>query len=553
MSQNDNNNNGNTGQINRNHANDNTGPINPGDISGNASPSNNSEINANTGRTNRINSAGAFEQAPQTPPSPPRHDYAREGLKTIKGILPKKPKSGRFSGPLARCVFIALITIMLLVPLGLVEGMVFERSYLYDDATHEIASSWGGEQTVSGPALIIPYQVWHDRKDMIKVIVGNKEQLQEKITREYHTRHKVVLPSDLTFDAALATEMRYRGIYKQALYTAPVDIHGSFTLPQVKDFSANTTKIYWDQAWLSIGITDLKTIAEAEPPLFNGKPLPAYKPGAEAGSILGPGFHSDAALDEQSAGQTIPFALKLKIRGSGGIAFTPVGEKTVINMSGNWSSPSFQGNLLPAERTITDKDFSARWVISNLTRSYPQTGDLETYRSGKDYGNYEGKSAITGFTAGMTLLEPVSLYRMVKRSVAYGILFIAVTFVALFAFEMISRRRMHLLQYAMVGLSMSLFYLALLSLSEHIGFGPAFTAAAAVTVLMNSLYLASALQSLAKGLLMGGLLSGLYALLFSLLRMQDFALVMGTGLVLTMMAVLMFVTRKLPQYQPGQE
>jgi inner membrane protein len=131
--------------------------------------------------------------------------------------------------------------------------------------------------------------------------------------------------------------------------------------------------------------------------------------------------------------------------------------------------------------------------------------------------------------------------------VDYGILFIAVTFVALFAFEMVSLQRMRILQYAMVGLSMSLFYLVLLSLAEHISFSLAFVAASAVTVAMNGLYLGAVMRSWAKGLLMGGLLSILYAVLFSLLRMEDFALLMGTGLVLVMMGALMFVTRKLPQ------
>jgi inner membrane protein len=145
------------------------------------------------------------------------------------------------------------------------------------------------------------------------------------------------------------------------------------------------------------------------------------------------------------------------------------------------------------------------------------------------------------------MYEPVTLYRMVHRAMAYGILFIAATFAALFVFEMISRQRMHLLQYAMVGLSMTLFYLILLSLAEHVGFGPAFAAASAVTVAMNSVYVGAVLQSGNKGLLMGGQLAVLYALLFSLLRMEDFVLLMGTGLVLVMMGALMFVTRRLPQ------
>jgi inner membrane protein len=234
----------------------------------------------------------------------------------------------------------------------------------------------------------------------------------------------------------------------------------------------------------------------------------------------------------------------LTIRGSGGIFFTPVGENTAITVKSAWPAPSFRGSLLPVEREITEQGFSARWAISNLTRTYPQTGDLDD----PEYMRQDsGASFITRFTTGVDLHEPVTLYRMVRRSVDYGILFIAVTFTALFAFEMVSRQRLHMVQYAMVGLSMSLFYLVLLSLAEHVGFGPAFAAAGAVTVAMNGAYVGAVLQSGNRGLHMAGLLAALYAVLFSLLRMEDFALLMGTGLVLIMMGALMHVTRRLPR------
>ena len=362
--------------------------------------------------------------------------------------------------------------------------------------------------------------------------------------RVYPTFFKVVLPSSVRFAAGLESEVRYRGIYRQVLYTAPVSIDGAFTLPTPGDFPGNLHKIYWSEAWLAVGITDLKAIIEENPAQWGAETLGAYEPGADAKDLLGPGFHVPVPLNDNSAGQSRDFALRLKIRGSGGIFFTPVGKDSVVTISGSWPDPSFQGNLLPVERSISAKGFNARWDIPNLTRVYPQIGDLD----GAEFkGRYDDdNTAIKEFTVGVNLQETVSLYRMSLRAAHYGILFIAMTFTALFAFEMAMRRRMHLLQYGMVGLSMSLFYLVLLSLAEHVDFGFAFTAASAVTVGMNSLYLGAGMRSKAKGLLMGALLSGLYGMLFSLLRMEDFALLVGTGLVVLMMGVLMFVTRKLP-------
>lgn len=457
--------------------------------------------------------------------------------------LPRIPSGKYFSGPFARCVFIAIITLFLLIPLGLVEDIVYERSYLYQQATENIRESWGKDQSINGPVLIIPYVTWEDRKEII-VLDKKKE---EVVHRDYYQKHRVVLPKTLNFDSELSHEVRYRGIYRQTLYTAPVEIKGSFILPGVKDFPGNIQKIEWENARLAVGVSDLKTIAEAVPAQWGGSSLAAYKPGTMAGGLVGPGFHAELPLTLGDAGAKRDFFIKLTIRGSGGISFTPVGENTTINVSGTWPDPSFQGNLLPVERKIEAEGFSAKWLVSNLTRTYPQLGDIETYVSDSNGNSYRGGSVITSFTAGVDLHEMVSLYRMVIRAVSYGILFIAVSFVALFSFEMITRQRMHLLQYGMVGLSMSLFYLVLLSLSEHVGFGLSFVAAAALTVLMNSLYVASALASKAKGLIMAGLLSALYAVLFCILRAEDTALLTGTALVLVMMGVLMYVTRKLPQ------
>lgn len=459
------------------------------------------------------------------------------------GPAPEQPFE-RFSArrhlasPLARFGLIAFLTLLLLIPLGLVQDVVYEREDLYRQATENIAAAWGKFQTVSGPILVVPYEVLEEKR--ISVSDQEDSEIAQKLVRkEYVTRYKVILPASVHFDASLDPEIRYRGIYRQALYNAPVSISGTFTLPPTADFGPNLRKVRWEDAWLAVGLTDLKAISEAGRLNWAGTEISDCKPGAMAENIVGEGFHIKLPLNEAAAGAVQNFSLRMRLRGSGGMAFTPVGESTTITLSGTWPHPSFQGSLLPVERSVTDKGFTAKWVISNLTRSYPQTGELN-----ENSGTFD---SLRTFAAGVDLFEAVSLYRMSLRAANYGILFIAVTFTALFAFEMAVRQRMHLLQYAMVGLSMSVFYLILLSLAEHAGFVAAFATAAAVTVGMNSLYLAATLRSWKRGLLMGALLCGLYGLLFSLLRMEDFALLVGTALVVAMMAALMFVTRKLPQ------
>lgn len=476
-------------------------------------------------------------------------DSIRNGAPQPGGGRGKFPGVGKlsseklFSGPLGRCAAIGVITLFLLVPLELVSNVIFDRSHLYHQATDEIRASWGRDQTISGPVLILPYVTWQDHKEVMAV---GKEK-EEVITRKYTQEYWVVLPSNLSFDAKIGHEVRYRGIYKQALYTAPVTIDGSFTLPAASDFPANLHMVKWDKAWITVGISDPKAIAEAEALTWGGKQLGPYRSGSQASALIGHGFHTLVPLRADDAGTRHDFATHLTFRGSNGIAFTPVGENTRITVSADWPSPKFQGNLLPVTREIRDTGFSATWMVSSLTRSYPQSADVSAYLTSASLGGNSSQGALGRFAVGVELYETVSTYRLVIRAVDYGILFILVSFVALFAFEMITRRRMHLLQYGMVGLSMSTFYLVLLSLSEHAGFGAAFLAASAITVLMNSVYVASALGSRAKGLIMAGVLSALYGVLFAILRMEDMALLTGTALVLVMMGVLMYVTRKLPQ------
>ena len=449
-----------------------------------------------------------------------------------------------FAGPLGRCIFICLITLILLIPLGFVKDIIYDRMQLQDQALGNIVDSWGGAQAVKGPALIIPYETWTEREVSKPVVMrDNRTEYRTEKVREYNIVYKVVLPAELAFDAELDTEIRYRGIYRQVLYTAPMKISGRFSLPTENDFASNTSRILWDAAWLCVGIPDPKTIAEATPVRWGSGTLAAYKPGTKANALLGPGFHAEVPLNEEAAGTEQVFSFRLALRGSKSLSFTPVGENTAITVKSTWPTPSFQGNLLPVDRVITDQGFTARWAIPNLARSYPQMGDLHD----AVYMQKHGESTVAMFTAGVSLHDPVTLYRMARRSMDYSILFIAVTFVALFVFEMVSRRRMHMLQYVMVGLSMSVFYLVLLSLAEHIGFNLAFAAASVITIVMNSVYMGAVLHGWTKGLLMGGLLAIVYCALFSLLRMEDFALLLGTGLVLVMMGALMYVTRKLPQ------
>ncbi|MGL5664565.1 MAG: cell envelope integrity protein CreD, partial [Shewanella sp.] len=216
------------------------------------------------------------------------------------------------------------------------------------------------------------------------------------------------------------------------------------------------------------------------------------------------------------------------------ISALPLGEQTLLNIHADWPHPSFKG-LLPAEREITANGFTASWNISHLTRNYPQ----EFIKS--------NQSTLTEVVANAMLFEPVTHYGKIERSVKYGLLFIVLTFIMLFIFELGQKTSLSTVQYMLVGSAMALFYLLLLSLSEHLAFLQAYLIAACIPVLSVSAYVGSATASLKRGAIVGTMLVSLYAVLYSILQLEDYALLMGTGLLLVVLLILMFVTRHQPK------
>ena len=227
------------------------------------------------------------------------------------------------------------------------------------------------------------------------------------------------------------------------------------------------------------------------------------------------------------------FRLRMSVNGSDGLFFAPLGEVTVAKIKSTWPHPSFQGAILPKESNITSEGFTARWQIPNLARNYPQAWQQNQQQN------------LINFTTGVKLFEPVSLYSTISRATKYGILFIALTFVTFLIFELTVKTRPHFIQYALIGLALSLFYLILLSLAEHVKFLEAYISASLVTISLITLYSAAVLKSFSRGIIIFLLLASLYAVLYILLHMEDYALLAGSGLLLIVLSVLMFVTRNI--------
>jgi inner membrane protein len=425
-----------------------------------------------------------------------------------------------------KMLFIALIIIVLLIPLFLIRAVITERQDRRDDAVYEVSEKWGGIQTVTGPIIAIPYTVYYrdDKENLLK-----------------RTEYAQFLPDRLGIDAEILPEVRSRGIFDIVVYTLSLRLQGSFDALTMEDLRIPEEDIQWDDAALMVSITDMRGLNEGVNLTLNGNGR-AFEPGVMQTNLFTSGIHVILPDLEELIQEPIVFDVNLRLRGNGSAYFVPVGRDTEARVESTWTDPSFIGAYLPQEREISGLGFRARYHISHLSRNYPQSFKTEN----TDLSMLS--NAIFQSAFGVELFLSVDHYHKIMRSVKYAILFILLTFAAFFLFEMMGSQRIHPFQYLLIGFAMSLFYLLLLSLSEHLSFTPSYVIASAATIGLIVGYASAILEMKRQTALISGLLILLYVCLYILLRLEDYALLFGTLILLIVLALIMFLTRKVDWY-----
>ena len=442
----------------------------------------------------------------------------------------KKP----FSPVMKKLIFLVVFAIILLIPLIIVGKLIDNRGRLFNQTVTEIGNEWGKSQKIIAPVISLSYIDSTLSKD--DSIRNEKNVVVQPVERRI-----AILPEELNATIEMKDELRHRGIYNATVYTANIKLTGYFS---PKDFPNKNDMI----AYLSIGLSDTKALVKV-----NKFKLGNVEKDLEAmsGTMANPLFTSGISgqigpeYDGMMKEDKIPFEIDIDFRGSREISILPLGKKNNFDIKSNWKSPSFSG-VLPVERNIDGNGFTAKWEVSNLIRNYPQVLDIDkdVYYDFKDSysdGDYDGEESTI---VKVLLYNSVTDYTQIYRACRYGILFILMSLVIVYIFEIVSKKVAHYVQYIVVGFSLVMFYLLLLSLSEHLGFEMAYLLASLAIVIPNSLYVASMTDNKKFGIGMFIFLSGIYAILFSILRMEQYALLAGTLLILAMLYVVMYLTKK---------
>ena len=457
---------------------------------------------------------------PQSPPPLPR----------------SQPAFGKRHNTIIKLLGVGALGLLLLIPLAMITGVLNERLARRNEAVTDITSSWGKEQNVIGPVLGIPFQY---RFKAVKEVPLAEGRVERREVEETAIANAYFLPQLLKITGEVQTQTLHRGIYDAAVFRAQVVLSGKFATPDFGAVKIDPRDMQWKDAFVTIAVNDLRGTRQAlildwggmNRPLLPGSQVPGYTAGATASLSL------DKPIDSE-----VEFSIPLDFNGSDGIFFAPFGVQNEATVKSNWPDPAFRGAFLPADRSVRRDGFNANWKVSYYGRDYPQQW---TSRGGNERFNVQ---VVTNSRFGAQFLSILDAYRYVERSIKYGVLFLVLVFTTFFLFEVTARQKIHPFQYLMVGAALCLFYLLLLSISEFIGFGWAYLIAALASTILITWYCRFFLGGGIRTLMIGAGLAGVYTFLYITLRQQDYALLMGAIALFIVLAVVMYVTRKIDWY-----
>src|SRR5437660_9843032 len=451
--------------------------------------------------------------------------------------LPKsQPRFGRRNNTIIKLLGVGALVLVLLIPLAMITGVLNERLARRNEAVVDITSSWGKEQNVIGPVLGIPFQY---RFKTVKEVPLAEGRVERREVEEAAIANAYFLPQLLKITGEVQTQTLHRGIYDAAVFRAQVVLSGKFAPPDFGAVKIDPRDMQWKDAFVTIAVNDLRGTRQAlildwggmKRPLLPASQVPGYTAGATASLSL------DKPIDSE-----VEFSIPLDFNGSDGIFFAPFGVQNEATVKSNWPDPAFRGAFLPADRSVRPDGFNANWKVSYYGRDYPQQW---TSRGGNERFNVQ---VVTNSRFGAQFLSILDAYRYVERSIKYGVLFLVLVFTTFFLFEVTARQKIHPFQYLMVGAALCLFYLLLLSISEFIGFGWAYLIAAVASTLLITWYCRFFLGVGVRTLLLRSGLGGVDPCRYLTLRQQDYALLMGAIALFVVLAIVMYVTRKVDWY-----
>jgi inner membrane protein len=423
---------------------------------------------------------------------------------------------------LIKVTLIGFLTLLLLIPSVWIQNLIQERQSRQDEVIKEISDKWSGSQLLEGPVMVVPYKVVISQKD-----ISGKLSYKESLTNIY------ILPEGFNITSKADPEILHRGIFDAVVYNTKIRVNGKFSPLELKKSGINPEMIQWDKVKVDIGLSDLKGLKN-NPVIWLGNRAFNVEPDFTSLKLFSNNLIIQPDLSTQK-NTALNFSFELDLRGSSELNFLHLGKSTTVKVEGKWKNPSFTGRYLPEERNVSAKGFMATWKLPYFNRPFPQQWVEENtvLNTGKNEASF-----------GVKFILPVDQYQKTMRSAKYAILIILLTFISLFFTEFLNKRKVHLLQYVLIGAAMTIYYTLLLSFSEQVGFNIAYLIASIATVTLIGIFISALLKNKKPALIFVGILTIFYSFIYVIIQLQDLALLFGSvGLFLTVAALMLLSSK----------
>ncbi|MBN9297195.1 MAG: cell envelope integrity protein CreD [Filimonas sp.] len=442
----------------------------------------------------------------------PKTDLTMDTHETSQAVdTPSLNTTNHSNKILLKAVITGILIMAMFIPTIFVSNLVTERQTRQQEVVKEVSAKWANAQTITGPYILIPY------------------------TDGAATKYFTILPDQLNVNGNITPEERPRSIYKVLLYRTQLNAAGSFLIQAPVD--VNPASIRWNEASVCMGLSDLKGIEEKIAINCNQANLELV-PGLPSDKLDSIGLSAALNLSITDVGKQLSFAVPFKLRGSEQLHFVPLGGNSSFTLQSSWRNPSFDGNNLPNERTVSDTGFTAKWTFNKANLPFKTVmKDLSVNKE--------------SYAFGLSMVQPADQYAKTSRSVKYSLMFIGLTFALFFIIELLQKKPFHPVQYVLVGIALVVFYTLLLSISEFILFNYAYVIAAAATVLLITFYAKGHFGKWSTAALFALVLSILYGFIYVLISLEDTALLVGSIGLFIVLALIMFASRKINWYSPA--
>jgi inner membrane protein len=426
----------------------------------------------------------------------------------------------------ARVIMVGLLTLFLLIPLHYVNNIIYERSMLQEEVTRDITEKWGGSVYVCGPVLKVPYKIINETE------ITDKATKKTSIQRSAAVDFLYIFPEELNVNASVKTTEKHRSNYEAAVFNAAMNLKGYYPLPDLKKHNITPENVFWDKATIVINTNTLKSIKGAVNITFNGNQYAFEAEAKDNDNDTTNALQTQPINLQGNLSGNMPFDMNITYDGSQQLGIVPIGKNTTATIAGNWHTPKFGGNFLPEDSTVTDKGFKARWTVSALNRQFAQQyitalPDLDKFAFDVDF------------------LILVDEYKQNERASKYGFLVIGLTFLIFFLIQSISKISIHIFQYAMIGIALTMFYTLLISITEHSSFLLAYIVAGISVIAMIGLYSVSILKNRKFPIFIAGSLTALYTFIYVIIQLENYALLAGSIGLFAILGAVMYFSRKI--------